>query len=125
MPVRILLFLAVSALLSPAAYLVGDVGDDIAFNNYMKGLGFAGYQNLPTVDYSQEIFSAQAKFGSNAAGGNNELGLHWNYAPASTPPTNDTPISANSSSPIITTFTGSRAPTVWASLWSSFEAGLT
>lgn len=99
MPVRLLLLAILLHHCASAAYLVGNVGDDTQFGNYMKALGIPGYQNFPaTTDYSQELFSVQAKYGSNSATGNNELGLHWNAAPLSTPPTNDSPIAATSGS---------------------------
>jgi hypothetical protein len=88
----------VAAASCPGAYLVGNVGSDTAFNTYMQGLGFAGYQNLPAVDYSQELYAAQGRIGNNATTGNNELGLHRNLAPLSDPPTNSAAITPTTGS---------------------------
>jgi len=70
-----------------AATVVGNVGDDAAFATYMNG--FPGF-NLP-VDYTQEVFAAQARIGNNQTNGTNEIGLHRNNPADATPPTNSSP----------------------------------
>jgi len=75
--------------------IVGHVGNDAAFNAYMQGLGVPGYQNLPAVDYTYEVFSAQGRIGNNQIGpgnANNEIGLHWNNPADATPPSSSGPL---------------------------------
>jgi hypothetical protein len=93
--------LATSATL-PAALIVGNVGDDAAFNDYMKALGAPGFGLCPcppgAVDYTYEVFSPQGRIGNNAGTGDNEIGLHRNNPPDSTPPTSSGALSPSSGS---------------------------
>jgi len=81
--------------MASATSIVGNVGDDVAFNQYMNSLGVPGFQT-PSVDYSYEMFAPQGRIGNNlsTAGGENEIGLHVNDAPLNTPPTSSAPLTA-------------------------------
>lgn len=89
-----------------ATTIVGNVGDDIAFNNYMQNLGVPGYQALPNVDYTNEVFSAQGRIGNNAINGTNEIGLHWNNPADATPPSSSPQLGGIGSSQRIWGVTG-------------------
>ncbi|HEY7210424.1 MAG TPA: PEP-CTERM sorting domain-containing protein [Bryobacteraceae bacterium] len=90
---RICLALFVLASVSQAATIVGNVGDDLAFNNYMNALGAPGFAGWPpTVDYTNEVFAPQGRIGNDNGSGTNEIGLHRNNPPDSTPPTNSSPL---------------------------------
>jgi hypothetical protein len=80
-----------------ATTIVGHVGGDTAFNLYMQGLGVPGFENLPTVDYTYEVFSAQGRIGNNATNGTNEIGLHWNNPADETPPSSSPAIAGTGS----------------------------
>lgn len=83
---KLLLFLTLIPATSFSAIITQNVGDDAAFNLYMKNLGVPGFQTS-TIDYSQEIFAVQGRIGSNTESGDNEIGLHWNNPADATPPT--------------------------------------
>ena len=102
---RIFLGLILAAVPGAATTIVGHVGGDAAFNLYMQSLGVPGFENLPAVDYTYEVFSAQGRIGNNMANGTNEIGLHWNNPADDTPPSSSPAIAGTGSTGSTVTFT--------------------